>query len=80
MEVVAIIVGIIIALSVSALCACGCLYLIGRHDREHKNWLRELSQDYNHQWQEFEVQHKDRFESDYWHTAINKPEAFDNGR
>lgn len=79
MEVVSIVMGIIIALSVSALCACGCLYLIGRHEREHKQWLRDLSQDYNHQWQEYETQHKGQFENEYWSAVVNKPEVLENG-
>lgn len=69
------VVALILAFPFSALCACCCFYVLKRHEREHKKWMRELSLDYKSQWQEFEVEHKGKFEDDYWNTVINKPEA-----
>tara|TARA_R110000824_G_scaffold39212_8_gene118834 strand:- start:66 stop:299 length:234 start_codon:yes stop_codon:yes gene_type:complete len=64
----------------SALCGAATWYLIRREERERRTWLKSLSEDYGHQWQEFDAKHKKGFEDDYWNTAVNKPEALEHGR
>ena len=76
MEVIA---EIILLLPFSALCAVATVHLIRREERERNRWLRELSRDYGAQWQEFEVQHKDKFENEYWNTTVNHPERVQDG-
>lgn len=75
-----IVLTILMLLPFSILCGAATWYLIRREEREQKIWLRSLSDDYGHQWQEFEAKNKEKFEDDYWNTAVNKPEALEHGR
>ena len=70
-----VVVSILYFIPFTALCLAGALYLYKRNERENRQHLHDLSKDYAHQWQEFEAQHKEGFEQDYWSTATNKPEA-----
>lgn len=65
---------IIMLLPFSALCVAASLYIYNRDIRERRRQLYDLSQDYDNRWQEFEAQHRGKFEQDYWSMTVNHPE------
>ena len=68
-------VSILFFIPFAALCSAAALYLYKRNERENRRHLHDLSKEYDQQWEEFEVKHRKHFESDYWNTSVNKPEA-----
>ena len=70
---------IIVLLPFSALCVMASLYIYNRDLRERRRQLHDLAQDYDNNWQEFEAQHRQKFEQDYWSMTVNHPERYEDG-
>ena len=62
---------IIMLLPFGALCIAASMYIYNRDMRERRRQLYDLSQDYDNRWQEFEAQHRGKFEPvSYTHLTL----------